>query len=221
MVPSGSVEADAFAVTESGAFPVDGVTVRAATGNWFGGCTVIVVVAEPVSVFAAVNVTECVPTCPDAGVQESVPAVFSDPAVKVAPEGRPDAVRDVMASPSGSAAVTATVIRVPARPEAVAGAVTTGARSALFTVTTVLAEPVRALAAVKITVYEPDWVSSGVQVNVPLRLSPAAVNAAPAGTSVAVSEVIASPSGSEALTRTVSSSFSCTAAVAGAVTTGA
>ena len=47
------------------------------------------------------------------------------------------------------------------------------------------------------------------------------VNVAPAGNPLAVSDVIASPSASAAVTFTVSSAFSSTDAVAGAVTTGA
>jgi hypothetical protein len=61
------------------------------------------------------------------------------------------AVREAIACPSGSDALIVTVIVVPTRPLAVAGAVTTGARSTSFTVMDVLAVPESALAAVKVT----------------------------------------------------------------------
>ena len=63
----------------------------------------------------------------------------------------PAAVRVVIASPSGSDAVTKNVIDVFSAPVTVAGATTTGARSPLVTVMTVVAEPDRAFVAVKVT----------------------------------------------------------------------
>ena len=51
-------------------------------------------------------------------------------------------------------------------------------------------------------------------------LPPPGAKLAPAGSPVAVSDVIAWPSGSLAVTVTVKSEFSATVAVAGAVTTG-
>ena len=89
---------------------------------------------------------------------------------------------------------------VPVAKLAVAGAVTTGARSTLFTVTVVAAEPERAFCAVTVTVYVPDCVKLGVQLNVPDVLVPFAVNVLPvvAGLLDAVSDVMASPSGSDA-----------------------
>src|SRR5688572_29895594 len=113
--------------------------------------TVMVVVAVPVSAFAAVNVTLYVPDCVEDGVHENVPEVFAVFFVNVAPAGRGAAVRFVMASPSGSEAVTVKVISVPSLPEAVGGATTTGARSTLFTVMVVVAEPLRAFDAVNVT----------------------------------------------------------------------
>jgi hypothetical protein len=92
-----------------------------------------------------------VPDCEVVGVQENVPEVFEAFAVNVAPAGRPDAVRLVMAFPSGSDADTVKVISVFSAPEAVAGATTTGARSTAPTVMTVVAEPERAFVAVKVT----------------------------------------------------------------------
>jgi hypothetical protein len=56
-----------------------------------------------------------------------------------------------MASPSGSAAVTLTVRSPFSATEAVAGAVTTGARSALVTVMALVLEPESALPAVNVT----------------------------------------------------------------------
>jgi len=61
-------------------------------------------------------------------------------------------VKDVTGWPSGSVAVSVKVISVFSAPEAVAGAVTTGARSTLLTVTVVAAEPERAFDAVNVTV---------------------------------------------------------------------
>jgi hypothetical protein len=85
------------------------------------------------------------------GVHEKVPEVFAAFFVNVAPAGRGAATRLVMASPSGSAADTVKVISVFSAPEAVAGAVTTGARSTLVTVIVVDAEPLRAFEAVNVT----------------------------------------------------------------------
>ena len=85
-------------------------------------------------------------------------------------------------------------------PEAVAGAVTTGARSPFVTVSVVAAEPERAFVAVKVSVNVPTWALLGVQAKVPLVLPAPAVNVLPvvAGEEDAVSDVIASPSGSAA-----------------------
>src|SRR5512138_657964 len=135
----------------------------------------------------------------------------------------PEAVNDVMASPSASFAETVTVRSEFSFTEAVAGAVTVGARSTLLTVIAVDAEPDRAFVAVNVAAKEPACVNVGVQESVPLVLPAPAANVAPAVTAVpdAVSEVIASPSMSDAETVTVSSEFSFTEAVAGAVTVGA
>jgi hypothetical protein len=94
------------------------------------------------------------------------------------------------------------VISVFSAPEAVAGAVTTGARSTLLTVTVVAAEPERAFVAVTVTVYVPACVKLGVHEKVPEVLEALAVNVLPvvAGLLEAVSDVIASPSGSAAVT---------------------
>ena len=77
--------------------------------------------------------------------------MFEAFAVNVAPDGSGEAVSEVIASPSGSVAVTTKVMSAPSAPEAVAGAVTIGATSALFTVISVVAEPLSAFAAVKVT----------------------------------------------------------------------
>jgi hypothetical protein len=116
--------------------------------------TVRVVAAEPERAFAAVNVSVYVPACASEGVQLNVPDVFPAPAVNVLPvvAGVLTSVSVVSAWPSGSAAVTVTVPATLLVKVAVAGAVTTGARSTLFTVTVVAAEPERAFVAVTVTV---------------------------------------------------------------------
>ena len=72
--------------------------------------------------------------------------------VKVAPAGIGEPVRETITSPSGSVADTVKVIVVPSGPDCVAGAVTTGAASTLFTVISVEAEPESAFCAVNVTV---------------------------------------------------------------------
>ena len=103
--------------------------------------TVIEVEAEPERAFAAVNVTPNVPVA--AGVQFNVPDVLPAPAVNVAPAvmAVPAAVSEVIACPSGSFAETVKLKSEFSLTEAVAGAVTVGARSTLFTVIAVDAEP--------------------------------------------------------------------------------
>jgi hypothetical protein len=136
------------------------------------------------------------------GVHENVPLVFAAFAVKVLPvvAGEEAAVNELIASPSGSFADTVKVMSVPSFPDAVAGAVTVGARSTLVTVTTVEAEPERAFDAVTVTVYVPACVKLGVHEKVPLVLPAPAVNVLPvvAGEEDAVSDVMAWPSGSDA-----------------------
>src|SRR6266536_2239847 len=61
MVPSGSEEPEALAVTESGAVPEDGVTVRLATGGWLAAVTVTVLEAVPVAPALAVTASGAVP----------------------------------------------------------------------------------------------------------------------------------------------------------------
>ena len=111
----------------------------------------MLVVVEVVRAFDAVNVTLYTPDCVLLGVQLNVPDVLAAFFVNVAPAGSGAAVRFVIASPSGSTAPTRNVISVPSLPEAVAGAVTTGARSTLFTVIAVVAEPLSAFDAVNVT----------------------------------------------------------------------
>jgi hypothetical protein len=84
-----------------------------------------------------------------------VPEVLALPAVNVAPAEMavPDAVNEVIASPSGSTAATVNVMVEPSTPDAVAGASTEGGRShPLPTVIVVAAEPLRAFWAVKVAV---------------------------------------------------------------------
>jgi len=87
------------------------------------------------------------------GVQFKVPLVLPAPAVNVAPAvtAVPAAVSEVMASPSTSAALTLTARGEFSFTEAVAGAVTVGARSTLFTVIDVDAEPDNVFVAVNVT----------------------------------------------------------------------
>src|SRR5688572_3357015 len=126
-----------------------GASVR--TGAWSPLVTVIVVVAEPVRAFDAVNVTLYVPVCALVGVQLNVPDVLAAFFVNVAPAGRGAATRLVIASPSGSDADTVKVRSVFEAALCVAGATTTGARSTLVTVIVVVAEPERAFEAVNVT----------------------------------------------------------------------
>jgi hypothetical protein len=88
------------------------------------------------------------------GVQLNVPDVFPAPAVNVLPvvAGELAAVREAIAWPSGSAADTVNVRLSPSVTPCVGGAVTTGARSTLFTVITVAAVPESAFDAVNVTV---------------------------------------------------------------------
>ena len=127
------------------------------------------------------------------GLHEKVPLVLPAPAVKVLPTGKEAAVKELIASPSGSIADTVNVRLVPSATDWVAGAVTTGARSTLLTVTTVDAEPESAFVAVKVTVYVPDCVNVGVHEKVPLVLPAPAVNVLPvvAGVLTSVNDVIA------------------------------
>jgi hypothetical protein len=189
--------------------------------------TVIVVVAVPESAFAAVNVTVYVPACVKLGVHENVPDVLPAPAVNVLPvvAGEEFAVNEAIGSPSGSAAVTVKLRRTPSFTVCVAGAVTTGARSTLFTVIVVAAEPDAAgvvVDAVNVTVYVPACEKLGVQLNVPDVFPAPAVNVLPvvAGLLAAVKDVIVLPSGSLAVTVKVISVPSFPDAVEGAVTTG-
>jgi hypothetical protein len=114
--------------------------------------TVITVLEEPLSALLAVNVTVWLPDWVKSGVHVRVPLVFPAPGVNVAPAGRLEAESVVRPSPSGSDAVTSTVISEFSAPEAVGGALTTGAWSKLVTVMSVLFDPVSALLAVNVTV---------------------------------------------------------------------
>ena len=111
---------------------------------------VIAVDAEPERAFAAVKVTAKDPV--EAGVQLNVPDVLPPPAVNVAPAvmAVPAAVSEVIACASGSFAETVNDIAIPTDPFCVAGAVTVGALSTLFTVIAVDAEPERAFVAVNV-----------------------------------------------------------------------
>jgi hypothetical protein len=116
--------------------------------------TVIVVAAEPDRAFDAVNVTVYVPACVVVGVHANVPEVFEAFVVKVLPvvAGEEAAVKKLIGSPSGSAADTVKVRRLPSGPDWLTGAVTTGERAPSLTLTFVAAEPVSVFDAVKVTV---------------------------------------------------------------------
>jgi len=219
--PSGSTADTVNVIGEFEAPETEGGAVTTGARSVF--VTVIVVVAEPVRAFVAVKVALYVPACVKLGVQLSVPDVFEPFFVKTAPAvmAVPVAVRFVIASPSGSDAETNTVKSEFSATVAVAGAVTTGARSTLVTTICVVAEPERAFVAVNVTLYVPAWVKLGVHENVPDVLPEPGVNVAPAGSGAAVRLVIASASGSTADTVKVISEFSAPETLAGAVTTGA
>ena len=147
--PSGSAAVTIIVKGEfSGTVAVAGAVTTGARSPFE---TVIAVVAEPERAFVAVNVTLNVPVCALVGVQLNVPDVWAAFDVNVAPVGSGAPARVVIASPSGSAAVTVKVISVFEAPDAVAGAVTTGARSVFVTVIAVVAVPERAFVAVKVT----------------------------------------------------------------------
>jgi len=148
--PSGSDDKEPSKFTGIPVAPVYGPPAFAVGGR-FTSVTVIAVLAEPERAFAAVNVTLYVPDWEKVGVQLNVPDVWAAFDVNVAPDGSGEAVRLVMASPSGSDADTVKVISVFSAPETVAGAVTTGLRSILLTMMLVVAEPERAFVAVKVT----------------------------------------------------------------------
>src|SRR5262245_53124581 len=140
--------------------------------------------------------------------------------MNVAPGGRSLAVSEAIGWPSGSAAVTLTVRNEFSATATVAGAVTTGARSVLVTVTTVVAEPESALLAVIMMLWLPAWEKSGAKRSVPVVLPGPGVTVV-LGASLVVSEAMGWPSGSAAATFTVRSPPSAMVAVAGDVTTGA
>jgi hypothetical protein len=172
--------------------------------------TVICVVFEPERVLDAVKVILKFPVWAKVGVQLNVPAVWLAFEVNVAPAGSGAAVNDVIASPSGSAADTVKVISEFGTPETLDGAVTTGARSGPPTVIEVVAVPVRAFNAVKVTFHNPACAKLGVQLKVPDVWVVFDVNVPPPLMAVpdAVKEVMASPSGSAAVAMIVRGVFS-------------
>jgi len=94
------------------------------------GSTPRLVVAEPESAFEAVNLTEYDPASPNLGCHTKLPVVFDPPGVKEASfvPGSPEksAVKDVIASPSGSLALTLKAIKPFSSPRMLSGAATTG-----------------------------------------------------------------------------------------------
>src|SRR5438552_15594964 len=91
--------------------------------------TWICVVAAPESEFEAVNRRSYSPASPALVPQVNVPEVFEPFGVNVAAEGSPETSRDVMASPSGSLALTVKLRFDPSVTFCSAGALTAGARS--------------------------------------------------------------------------------------------
>ena len=81
----------------------------------------------------------------------NVPDVFPPFGVKVAPLGSGDAVNELIASPSGSLAVTENVRSVPSGPDAVVGATAMGARSTFVIEIVVVSLPESALEEVNTT----------------------------------------------------------------------
>ena len=139
------------------------------------------------------------------------------------PPGSPlrSAVKEAMASPSGSTALTLSVNGWPSAAAAAAGALTTGARSTFPTATEVVADPASEFVAVNVTKYGPGAASKpGVQLSVPAVLEAFGTNVAPGGSPLAESARMVWPSGSEAVTPSVSGWPSVAPALAGATTTG-
>ena len=220
MLPSGSDEPEALAVTVTGSLPVAGEALRAGTGGWFGDRTVIAVLAAPERAFVAVYVAACGPMSAVVGVHVSRPVVLPAPVENTAP-GRALTTSDAMASPSGSEAVMLSASEAPAWTLAVAGAKTTGARSGRVTLMRVVAHPDRVVVAVNVMSYVPACASTGVQLRAPVALPAAGVNVAPDGNGAAVRELMLPWLGSVAVTLTVNGLPAATLASAGAVTTGA
>ena len=159
------------------------------------------------------------------GVHEKLPSALLALTVKTLPvvAGEEAAVSELIASPSGSFTVTLKLMFVFSFPDAVAGAVTAGARSTLVTVTWVDDEAESVFVAVNVTVYVPALLKLGVHAQVPDVREALTENVLPvvAGELAAVNDVNVWPSGSLAVTVKVISVFSAPEAVAGAVTTGA
>ena len=93
------------------------------------------------------------PAAVNVGVQLRVPDVLPAPTVNVAPAVMtvPEAVSEVMASPSGSVAPTVKVRSAFSQAILVAGAVTMGARSGSTTLMLVVANPDSEFDAVNVT----------------------------------------------------------------------
>ena len=79
-----------------------------------------------------------------------VPEAFPPAGVNTAPEGSEATLQELIASPSGSLAVTEKVTRLPSDPDAVVGAVTEGDRSTFATEIVVVSLPESAFDAVKV-----------------------------------------------------------------------
>ena len=146
--PSGS---DALTVTVTVLPSAIGVVAGAVTaGARSTFVTAIEVVALPAKTLPAVKVTRYGPgAASNPGVHVNVPLALPASGVKVAPAGRPLAPNDVIGWPSGSDAVTVNDSPAFSVALAAAGAATTGGRSTVIDVVTML--PASAFAAWNVT----------------------------------------------------------------------
>jgi hypothetical protein len=151
--PAGSAEVSAVSDVMASASGSEAATVNE-MGEPSGPPAVAGATTEGArSLFVTVT---AVPPSANVGVQVKVPDV--SPAFVVnaplfpAGSAERSAVRDEIALPSGSDAVTRTVRVAPSAVVAEAGAMTAGARSMFVTVTAVEAEPESAFEAVNVTV---------------------------------------------------------------------
>ena len=150
--PSGSVAVTVKLIGVK--FGLDTTAGAVTTGARLTPPMEIVVAADPDKAFEAVNVTVYVPACVKLGVQLNVPEVLPAPAVNVLPvvAGELEDVNEEIGLPSGSDALTTIDPGTPAWKAAVAGAVTTGARSPPEkTLSAVWADPDNAFEAVNVT----------------------------------------------------------------------
>ena len=184
--------------SESGWFSwTPAVAGAVTTGRAIALVTVTSVVSAPVERVGGDSETDRgTPAWVKSGVQESVPLRLPGSAVNVAPGREPQGGERLIVSPSGSAAVTGTEIAWFSVPFAVAGAVTTGARSVVGH-----GDHRGVGAARRAAGRERDGVAAGLGEvrrpgERPAQAAGSAVNVALERSPVAVSDAIGSPSGS-------------------------